>query len=83
METRYLYNTVKMIWNNVISPSEPFGDVISWKFSEENYPDNYLIAIFCAGFMELVKRNDPISTEFLTYIRIIMKRETAKLERLV
>lgn len=58
MDDQYLYNTVKMIWNNVIGTHNPFGDVISWSFSEENYPNEYLIEFFCNGFAELVNRKD-------------------------
>ena len=52
MEIGYLYNTVKMIWNNVVAPSHPFGNVIHWDFKPPHTRD-YLISFFNVG-MEIL-----------------------------
>lgn len=67
MDTPYLYNTVKMIWNNVICPKNSYGDVIQWSFSQENYPSDYLLEIFNNGFKELKTRNDG-NKEFISHV---------------
>lgn len=70
MSDSYLYNTAKMLWNNVISPFDPFGDVIKWSFNPENYPMAYLYNIFNFGLMELKKRNFKDAEEFLKHIGV-------------
>lgn len=58
METLYLYNTVKMIYNNVINPNDPFGDVIQWSFIQEVHTEEFLLNFFKVGLEELKLRKD-------------------------
>ena len=69
MNTPYLYNTVKMIWNNSIAPNNPFGNVISWTF-KENHPKDYLIKFFNIGLAELEfdRKDNEIARDFIIHV---------------
>jgi hypothetical protein len=69
METGYLYNTVKMIWNNHLMPRNPFGDVIHWNFARPEHTPEFLEAFFHVGLKELKFRKDvECALDFLRYI---------------
>ena len=68
MDTNYLYNTVKMIWNNVIAPQHSFRDIIAWSFSNKDYPPDYLRETFRLGFAELKSRNEEVSRDFIKHV---------------
>jgi len=74
IDTQYLYHIVKMIFNNVISPREPFGDVIYWRFNPRTHPHDYLLLFFENGMMELYTRKDnKIAQEFINHIDSVIK----------
>jgi hypothetical protein len=71
LETSHLYHIVKMIWNNVLRPENPFGNVIQWSFNKETYPRAYLQKIFTNGLVELKSRPDAvIASDFLAHVEL-------------
>ena len=73
MDTNYLYNTVKMIWNNVIAPENSFGDVIFWEFDNRNYPPEYLREVLRFGISILRSRNEEISRAFVAHVDTVLE----------
>ncbi len=69
MTTLHLYHTVKMIWNNVISPTCPYGEVIPWTFNRTTHPKRYLRAFYREGLSALkLRRNRKLAQGFLDHI---------------
>lgn len=58
MDTRHLYNTVKMVWNNTMPRHAMIGEPIFYKFDLALYPPKYMMeACFCM-LNELDRRSD-------------------------
>jgi hypothetical protein len=68
MDTPYLYNTVKMIFNNCLMPRNPFGDVIQWSFRGPIHTPDFLSEFFRVGMAELKTRKDNyIARDFIVH----------------
>jgi hypothetical protein len=76
METGYLYNTVKMIFNNHLMPSNPFGDVIQWSFIQPVHTPDFLTRFYFAGMKELKKRGDnAMARDFIVHAEHFLKKK--------
>jgi hypothetical protein len=68
METLYLYNTVKMIFNNCLMRLHPFGDVIQWNFNGPIHTPDFLSEFFRAGMAELkVRKDNEMAHDFIVH----------------
>ena len=77
METGYLYNTLKMIWNNHLMPSESFGDVIQWSFSQPVHTPDFLSGFFYFGLKELRAREDnAMARDFILHTERVFKNQS-------
>lgn len=69
MDTPYLYNVVKMIWNNHLAPNHSFGDVIHWNFIQPPHTPKFLNNFFQVGFFTLKIRSDnKIAKKFIIHV---------------
>lgn len=81
MDDRYLYNTVKCIWNNRIGYHAPFGDVIGWRFSPHSHPEFFLQLFFDKGIEELKKRKVELAQKFLDWVEKTNTLEAKRIRR--
>ena len=74
MDNLYLYNTVKMIFNNHILPAQPFGEVIHWKFIQKEHTPEFLTDFFYIGLKELSERSvDETHLNFIAHVEKHLK----------
>lgn len=58
METRHLFHTIRMVWNNFLPAHMRVGRVALYRFNPRFYPDWYLAEAVVECWNELGKRDD-------------------------
>jgi len=76
METGYLHNTVKMIFNNHLMPRNPFGDLIHWNLARPEHTPEFLTQFYLVGIEELKRRKDnEIARDFIVHAEHFLKKK--------
>ncbi len=58
METRHLFHTMRMIWNNTVAAGDRVGDVRLYRFNPERYSRAYMQQAVGRMYAELQSRTD-------------------------